>query len=268
MVFSTGEVRITDKLQENRQRVRSGQQVRLIDVPADAGAGFGVFDSCGACGDAKALAEAVKLAAQSNYGTAGIEFVCRLLADGEQDCAATITAAVNEFRSQYAPKGADPQVLRVCDTFAVVAVAGELARDLGVVPWDRGEALEAARVCFNDWFDSREGKEAGEVQAAIAQVRLFIEQHGNSRFESIDIPPDRPVINRAGWRRGEGANEEWLIPSETWKAEVAAGHNPKAVARILAERGMLKRASDGFQRVEKIHGRPQRVYDLTAKIME
>jgi uncharacterized protein (DUF927 family) len=268
MVFSTGEVRITDKLEESRQRVRSGQHVRLIDVPADVDAGFGVFDGCGAYGDAKALADAIKLAAQSNYGTAGPEFVRRLLADSGQDCAVNITAAVNAFHARYAPKDADPQVLRVCDTFALVAVAGELARDLGVVPWLQGEAREAARRCFNDWFDSREGKEAGEVQAAIAQVRLFMQQHGNSRFERLNGAPDRPVINRAGWRSEDGAGEEWLIPPETWKAEVAIGHEPKLVARILEERGMLKRANDGFQRVEKIQGRSQRVYVLTARIME
>jgi uncharacterized protein (DUF927 family) len=268
MVFSTGEVRITDKLEESRQRVHPGQQVRLIDVPADAGAGFGVFDSCGVYGDAKALADAIKLAAQSNYGTAGPEFVRRLLVHGGEDSAEKIAAAVNAFRARYAPKDADPQVQRVCDTFALIAVAGELARDLGVVPWTRGEVREAARRCFNDWFDSREGKEAGEVQAAIAQVRLFMQQHGNSRFEPLNSPRDRPVINRAGWRREDGAGEEWLIPPETWKAEVAIGHEPKLVARVLAERGMLKRANDGFQRVEKIQGRTQRVYVLTARIME
>jgi uncharacterized protein (DUF927 family) len=268
MVYSTGEVRITDKLEESRQRVRSGQRVRLIDVPADAGAGFGVFDSCGVYGDAKALADAIKLAAQINYGTAGPEFVRRLLVGGGEDSAEKIATAVNVFRTKYAPKEADPQVLRVCDTFALVAVAGELARNLGVVPWTEGEALEAARRCFNDWFDSREGKEAGEVQAALAQVRLFIQQHGNSRFEPLNCPPDRPVNNRAGWRRGDGAGEEWLIPSETWKVEVTTGHDPKLVAHALAERGMLKRANDGFQRVEKIQGRSQRVYVVTARIVE
>jgi uncharacterized protein (DUF927 family) len=267
MVFSTGEVRITDKLEETRQRVRSGQQVRLIDVPADAGAGFGVFDSCGIYGDAKALADAIKLAAQSNYGTAGPEFVRRLLVDGGEDCDVNITAAVNAFRDQYAPQDADPQVLRVCDTFALVAVAGELARHLKVVPWTQKEALKATVRCFKDWLDSRDGKEAGEVQAAIARVRLFIEQHGNSRFESLNGSQDRVVTNRAGWRRGDGANEEWLIPSETWKSEVTVGHDPTLVARVLAERGMLKRANDGFQRVEKIHGRSQRVYVVTAKIV-
>ena len=75
-----------------------------------------------------------------------------------------------------------------------MAAAGELAREFGIVPWKEGEALEAATRCFNDWFDNRGGKEAGEVHAAISQVRLFIEQHGDARFEPLSIntrPPNR-----------------------------------------------------------------------------
>ena len=71
---------------------------------------------------------------------------------------------------------ADGQVLRVVDRFALVAAAGELACDLEIVPWQKGDALKAAHRCFADWFDSRGGAEAGEVQAAISQVRLFIEK--------------------------------------------------------------------------------------------
>ena len=96
-----------------------------------------------------------------------------------------------------------------------------------IVPWQKGDALEAACRCFTDWFDSRGGAEAGEVQAAISQVRLFIEHHGDSRFEPIGTQ-DRPVNNRAGWRKGDGSEREWLIPSETWKSEVAVGHDPQA----------------------------------------
>ena len=182
-----------------------------------------------------------------------------MLADGDDNRAETILAGVDVFRHRNAPVGADGQVLRVCDKFGLVAAAGELARELGVVPWRQGEALEAASHCFNDWLDSRGGKEAAEVHAAISQVLLFIEQHGDSRFEPIGAALDRPVSNRAGWRRGEGTEREWLIPPETWKTEVAVGHDPTLVARVLLERGMLKRAKDGFQRVEKIQGRSQRV---------
>jgi hypothetical protein len=45
------------------------------------------------------------------------------------------------------------------------------------------------------------------------------------------------------------------------------GHNPTFVAEVLSERGMLKRAPDGFQCVEKIQGRSKRVYVVTAGIM-
>jgi hypothetical protein len=39
------------------------------------------------------------------------------------------------------------------------------------------------------------------------------------------------------------------------------------VARILEERGMLRRGTDGFARVVKIENRPTRVYVLTPEIM-
>jgi len=265
-VLSTGEVRITDKLWESRQRARIGQQVRLIDIPVDACAGFGAFDNAGAEGHAKLLAEAIKAAAQCSYGTAGPEFVRHLIADGDNN-RADIRAAVDAFRNRYAPKDADAQVLRVCDKFGLVAAAGELAREFGIVPWNEREALHAAGRCFGDWFDSRGGNEAGEVQAAISQVRLFIEQHGDSRFEPLIGTLDRPIANRAGWRRRDGTEREWLIPPETWKTEVVVGHNPTFVAQVLNERGMLKRAKDGFQCVEKIQGRSQRVYVVTAGIV-
>jgi putative DNA primase/helicase len=266
MVLSTGEVRLTDKLEENRQRVRAGQQVRLVDIPADAGKGFGAFDNGGVDADAKILADRIKAAAQTSYGTAGPEFVHRLIEEDIHKTPDHITAMMKAFRDRNAPQGADGQILRVIDRFGLVAAAGELACEFGVVPWQQGDALEAARRCFSDWFDIRGGAEAGEVQIAIAQVRLFIQQHGESRFESTSMP-DRPVHNRAGWRRGDGPDRQWLIPSETWKSEVAVGLNPSFVARLLSERGMLKRASDGFQCVERIQGLAQRVYVLTAAIL-
>jgi len=54
IVLSTGEIRLTDKLIESRQQARAGQEVRLVDIPADAGRGFGAFDDGGAAGDPKA----------------------------------------------------------------------------------------------------------------------------------------------------------------------------------------------------------------------
>jgi putative DNA primase/helicase len=265
ILLSSGELRLMVKLLEGHQRTRAGQQVRFVDIPADVGKGFGVFDNSGAANDPKALANNIQTAARTAYGTAGPEFARRLMADGIHKNPDDIRAIIDSFQTKCAPQDADSQVLRVADRFGLVAAAGELACDFGVVPWSPGEALEAARRCFADWFDGRGGAEAGEVQAAISQVCLFIEQHGDSRFEIIGTG-DR-VNNRAGWRKGDGPEREWLIPPETWKAEVTVGHNPTLVARALADRKMLKRASDGYQCVEKIQGRSQRVYVVTANLL-
>jgi uncharacterized protein (DUF927 family) len=264
MVISTGEVRLSDKLVEGKQRARAGQQVRLVDIPADAGAGFGVFNHAGADGDAQLLADRIKRAARSAYGTAGPEFVRLVIADDVDPIA--VRAMIEDFRARFVSRVADGQVLRVCDRFGLVAAAGELARVFGVVPWAEGEALEAAGKCFNDWLDSRGGTGAGEVHAAISQVRLFIEQYGESRFVNLD-DPSRAVFNRAGWRRGHGGDCEWMIPPEIWKNEVCAGFDPTMVAGALASRQMLERASDGFQSVRKIEGRGKRVYVIKPAII-
>ena len=267
MVLSTGEIRLTDKLAEAHQRARAGQQVRLVDIPADAGLGFGAFDNGGIGHDAKQLTDMIKAAAQSDFGTAGPEFLRRLIADGIYESPDDIRTTIDAFQKNCAPKDADGQVLRVMDRFGLVAAAGELACDFGIVPWKKGKAMEFAQRCFIAWFESRGGVEAGEVQAAIAQVCLFIEQHGDSRFELIGTA-DRAVNNRAGWRKGDGLDREWWIPSGIWSAEVAVGHDPKLVARALADREMLRRSADGkFSCVEKIQGRAQRVYVVTAKIL-
>jgi uncharacterized protein (DUF927 family) len=173
---------------------------------------------------------------------------------------------VATFIEMGATAGSDGQVHRAAQRLGLIAAAGELATALEIVPWRAGEAREAAALALSQWIDGRGGTEPAEVRQAIEQVRLFIEQHGESRFEALDDPDARPVNNRAGWRKGSGPDCEWLVPPEVWKSEICNGLDSTMVARTLAERGMLLRAGDGFQPVRKIDGANKRVYVLTASI--
>jgi uncharacterized protein (DUF927 family) len=267
IILSSGEIRLTDKLVEDRRKPHVGQQVRLVDIPADAGNGFGVFDRNDDHRGSQILADKIKEAAQTNYGTAGPEFVRKLIAEGD---IAKIKLMIQLFRRNV-PKDPDGQVLRVADRFGLVAAAGEIAIQHGIVPWDAGAAIEAAKTCFDAWFANRGGAGAGEDIAAIAQVRLFIERHGEARFQPDDASNNAsPIRDRAGFRRGDGDTRVWLILPETWKAEVCVGLNPTAVAKALAARGMLKPDSKGgYSRPERIAGnqKPSRVYVVTNEIM-
>src|SRR5205807_1098442 len=137
------------------------------------------------------------------------------------------------FISTHVPAGAGGQIRSVAGRFALIGAAGELARDYGVLLWPEGEALRAAGACFAAWLTERGGIGSGEDAAALAQVRAFIEAHGESRFTLLTpsasgaepAPPDvARTINRAGFRRrtGSGDTERWeyLILPETWRTEV------------------------------------------------
>ena len=274
-VLSSGELPIEAKIAEDYGRkTRAGQTIRLLDLPADRGLGYGAFDCGGAHADAGKLADAIKGAACSAYGTAGPEFV-RQLIDGDLDRAAVETRRmIGTFVGKFVPIGSSEQIARAAKKFALIGVAGELATSLGVTPWAKGEAQRAAVWAFKRWLETRGGTGSHEEQQAIEQVRRLIVQHGDARFERADGLPrlagGAPIVReRLGWIKGDGDQREWWVPSETWKGDVCAGLDPIFVAKTLVKRGMLRR-QDGknLMSVVRPHSSQNiRCYVLTAAIL-
>ena len=200
LFLSSGELPVQAKLLEAPGRkAHAGQLVRMLDVPADRGAGFGVFDNGGPNGDAAALAKSIKLAAMSKYGTAGPAFVRKLIDEGVTSEDAR--ELIRQFALATIPAKADGQVERAAGRFGLISAAGELAARLNIVPWPAGAACDAATWAFAHWIELRGGTQSAEARQAVDRVRLFIEQHGDARFASMDDPGERPVANRAGYRK-------------------------------------------------------------------
>jgi len=266
LTISSGELPAEAKLSEDRgHKTRAGQLVRMLDIPAARACG--VFDSVGPDGDAAKLAKAFKLGATSAYGTAGPEFVRRLISDDVTGD--NLRISIGHFVTANVSAGADGQIDRAAHRLGLIAAAGELATQFGLTPWRVGEATAAAAWALAQWIEGRGGVEPAETSQAIVQVRRFIEAHGESRFDNLDDAEAKPVNNRAGWRKGAGSDRRWLVPTETWKAEVCAGLDANSVARVLAERGMLERSGDGFQKTMRIiDGRTQRVRVITPRILD
>src|SRR5204863_6566148 len=119
------------------------------------------------------------------------------------------------------------------------------------------------------WIELRGGTEPAEARQAIEAVRLFIEQHGDSRFQSAAEDADaRPVAQRAGYRKnGDGGREWWILP-QVWKAEICAGHDSQLVARVLADAGMLRTQAEGLQCNVRVGRETRRCYVVTSAILE
>lgn len=77
LFLSTGEIGLADLIAEAGGRSRAGQEVRVIDLPADAGKGCGLFSQVDAPGR---FADCLADACATHYGHAGPAFV-KVLAD-------------------------------------------------------------------------------------------------------------------------------------------------------------------------------------------
>jgi uncharacterized protein (DUF927 family) len=273
LIISSGEVPLETKLGEDRGRkARAGQLVRLVDIPANRGLGFGAFDHAGDFDDAGKLADAIKSASVTAYGMAGPEFIRRILAHGVEELADTGKEFIRRFIERVVKPGASEQAFRAAKKFALIAFAGELAAQLGITPWGRDEARQAAIWAFERWVEKRGGTGSHEERQAIEQVRLVIEQHGEARFEWVGnhgSTEEGNVRDRLGWRKGDDAAREWYVPPEVWKAEVCKGLDPIFVARTLHKHKMLRRPDEkNLTCGVRLGGRLARVYVLTAAILD
>ncbi|WP_324740124.1 DUF927 domain-containing protein [Tsuneonella sp. CC-YZS046] len=245
--LSSGEISLAEHARSDGRGRRSptGQEVRIFDIEADAGKGLGLFDTLHDLPNGDALARAIKDQAAQHYGIAGPEFVQRLLGNLD-DTAARIRIGIDWFAAKYQPVGATGQVARACRRLGLIAMAGEIATELGILPWERLEAVSAAANIFAGWLEARGGAGAAEDKTAIEQVAEFISTHGNSRFQPMDGGDSTVIHNRAGFKRETGLGTmEYLIPAATWRNEVCRGLNPKSVAALLIERGHLIPDSNG-----------------------
>ena len=299
LFLSAGELGLADHMAEGQKRTRTGQEVRMADIPADAGAGLGAFETLHGYEGGAALSKSMTGHAQTVYGAPGRAWLEWLTANAGT-LKASIKAASNALAAQLVPKDSSGQVERVGARFALVGAAGELATKAGLTGWPVGESERAASACFNAWLAARGGNGNGEIVAMLRAVRRFLEVNGEGRFALWHRQGDdrnSKTLNRAGFRRvfyadGEpfkdiGSKDKDLEPSfsyvleaggavhyfvlpECFRSEICQGFDYKAVAHVLIEHGCLipskGRPFDSKHRLPGMGNSPVSCYQITPKI--
>lgn len=238
LFLSAGEVGLADLMREAGKRARAGQEVRLADVPADAGRGLGIFETLHDAHSGAALSDEIKRVTSTYYGTAIRGYLEKIAKLPAQTLAARVRGLCDEFTREHVPVSADGQAERVARRFALIAAGGELATQLGITGWKQGEAVQAAATSFGAWVDRRGGSGSAEDAEALATVRHFIEAHGEARFTLVgeDL---RPTVQRAGFRERRDGEWRYLFLREVFRREVCAGFDYRRVAAVLRDRQLL-----------------------------
>ncbi|OGR36000.1 MAG: hypothetical protein A2051_12805 [Desulfovibrionales bacterium GWA2_65_9] len=268
--LSTGELTFEQKVREDKnQRFMAGQSVRIVDILADAGKGMGAFETLHGFIDGKAFSEHLNRVSVVCYGAPFRRYLELLTADLANFVVRARTW-LQRFESEACPQHADGQVKRVAKRFGLAAAAGELAVEMGILPWRSGSALWACTVCFWDWVASRGGFGSAEAYAALARVRDFLAIHGASRFETWGKEDGERIANRAGYRRNEGENVLYLVYPGVFKSELCNGGDHKIIARHLLERGhLVPGKNQDFAKVHKLSRErtTARFYTIKASIL-
>ncbi len=243
--ISTGEISLGDKLSEDGRRATAGQNVRVVDLAADAGTGYGVFDILHGFNRAADLADSLKEAGETHYGHAGRKFIERLVYDIDR-AREKIRLLTNDFLARYCPDGASGQARRVAKRFALVAAAGEMAQSFGIVPWAAGEAYEGSGRLFDEWLSARGHTGNQEIEDGIEQVRRTIERDGSARFQPWD-DVTRQVRDRLGFVRltnSISGQRIFYIYPNGWK-EICKPYDAGAIAKAMIERRIIDPDQEG-----------------------
>ena len=298
LFLSAGELGLADHMAEGNKRARTGQEVRMADIPADAGRGMGAFENLHGHEGGSNFSRYLVGQAGSVYGATGRAWL-QWLTDNAYTLKARIREASAALGAQIVPEAASGQVQRVGARFALVGAAGELATVAGLTGWAAGESEQAARECFNAWLAARGGIGNGEETAMLRQVRRFLELHGEGRFTWWHRASDdhnTKTLQRAGMRRivddkgepiktqsigteytprmsaahGDGVTVEYFVMAETFKTELCQGFDAQAVARVLlAHECLIPSKGRTFDCKQRLFGMgPTWCYRIPARIFE
>lgn len=284
LFLSSGEVGLADQVAEAGKTLRAGQEVRMVDVPLNAGANMGGLEHLHDHEGPGQFSEALKRNAASVYGVAGRAWL-QWCVEHYPVLSARIDEQLHRHREAMVPDAAAGQVRTVGSRFALLAAAGELATAAGITGWRPGEAAAGVRKCFEAWLAKRGHVGQAEEWKRLNMVRACLEKNGDALFTWLHRALDdhRPnTAYRLGFKRlvdDEGdplsqdaaseyvdnrapedkrerllAHVEYLVLPEAFKREVCRGEDFEAVAKVLRDRGHLKHEPGRYTSRQRLPG--------------
>lgn len=249
LYLSNGELSVMQFLKSDGLRVKAGQTVRLIDIPACHDDDKGAFEKTN--GDSKRFVDDLKAAVNLYHGTAIRAFLdaiakpetlARLKADASQK--------VKEIAEQLR-NGRDfgDQARRIVEAFAVVVYGGQLATELGITGWDKNEAFNAVKYCLDDCLAERGMQDCEEMQVISAFVD-FIHEHPEKIADgrSPDVGLKKDI---AGYYFIEAGRKRYAFTDKGFQTVIGDIQKQHAL-KILDSKGVLMKESERLSKRETV----------------
>lgn len=182
IIFSAGEISLTDNAKDGGVKRMLGDQVRIVDIPADAGCDMGIYESLpDGFATSGELAEKLNESTLKYYGTAQPAFLRQLTKELDKDrnyVSESIKSHMNEFLVTHKIDGKVGHVSRKAKRFALAYASGVFAIKFGVLPFTIQDVMKGVTKCY---FDSLKASLTKDQRITIA-CNLIDEELNSKRF--------------------------------------------------------------------------------------
>ncbi|MBQ4771403.1 DUF927 domain-containing protein [Pectobacterium versatile] len=153
-IFSTGECSLQQLAASGKVERLEGENVRVIDIHADAGYGMGVFESLpDGVNSSNELVHAIKDATHRYHGSAKPAFLKRLMADIQHDrknVKRKLEKGIEFFLDKHKVDRNSGIQVRIAKRFAIAYVAGCMAEKYGIFPFTKQDVMKGISTCYQD----------------------------------------------------------------------------------------------------------------------
>lgn len=229
LILSSGEISLVELMRQNGQHQKGGQALRILDIALPA---CGIFASQPNPGD---VVRELKRSVEECYGTAGRTFVAWLI-----DRFGTHNAtheAIRLMRQRYTRELADerPEITRAADRFALVRIAGNMAREAGILDYSDQKIQAAVYTAWRLWQTTMPDVDDGK--RAVRGIAEFIAAHPG-QFP-LDTETERLPQTVAGYYKSKHADGAlYLFTDDGFSAAIGDIAKPAALAALEAS-GLL-----------------------------
>lgn len=266
--LSSGEQSIGELADAASVKRLRGEQLRLIDVPAQVHPAWGIFETLpSGCSGSKELVEALERHCATHYGVAFPAFIEKVVAHHDQ-VEAEVRALMKKFRA-IAVVSDDPWEQRLSDRFALAYAAGIMGIRYGILPWKQSVVEEACVSCYQG---ARRLVPDTDRMLADGMERL-VQRLTSNRVLDLSKPedPDEEALKKAsGFKRKQNGQILFGIKPPRFREWFDSEIQGKLVLQHLDSRGLLVRGARTTTKQQKYRGigRKRRYYCIRAAVLK
>lgn len=240
MYISTGELSSKAHLELGGIKQKTGQALRLLDIPVEVENGYGAFHHF-----------------HPNYFSSPAELSQHLRREAEKCRGAVMEAYLDVMLRNFPsarqfvedqmvnftlaiPPEDDGQVQRAHQLFALCAAAGEFGIQQGILPWAPGQAIGAAKYVYEVWLASFRENSVPEAEKIMDRLNSVLMRHGESSFAKYQNSNGPGSLGNAfGYRQDfSDGSSHLILPADGFEM-LFEGFESRTVCAVLKQKGML-----------------------------